>query len=59
MRRELEATKNELGETKNELGETKSELTVAQQNLNAIQTGWSFCVGRIITYLPRKLLGKP
>ena len=59
VRRELEATRNELGATRNELGATKNELMVAQQNLNAIQTGWSFCVGRVITYLPRKLLGKP
>ena len=59
VKRELEATRNELGETRNELGETKNELTVVQQNLNAIQAGWSFRLGRAITYLPRKLLGRP
>ncbi len=39
----------------------KQELTAMQQrafdaelNLNAIRTGWSFKLGRIITYIPRK-----
>ena len=43
-----------------------NELTIAQRNaeeaelnLHAIQTGWSFRIGRIITFIPRKLLRRP
>lgn len=36
----------------------KKEKTVKLNELNAIKSGMSFKIGRIITYIPRKLLGR-
>ena len=51
--------KNSVEELRNELSATKRNAEEAKLNLKAIQAGWSFRIGRAITYIPRKLLGRP
>ena len=48
------------------IANTRNELAIAQRageeaelKFHDIQTGWSYNIGRIITWLPRKLTGRP
>ncbi len=50
---------NSVEDLRNELSATKRNAEEAKLNLKAIQAGWSFRIGRAITYIPRKLLGRP
>lgn len=63
---ELDQTKNNLAQLKSELDQTKNDLAVSKQRvleaelkIKAIETGLSFRLGRAVTYIPRKLLGRP
>ena len=49
----------ELQIIKNELAVEQQRVCEAEMNLRAIQTGYSFRIGRILTYVPRRLLGRP
>ena len=57
--KELKQVKHELEETRNSLTVEQSKVREAELNLNAIRTGLSFRIGRVITCIPRKLLGRP
>lgn len=55
------ALEKEVLETKRTLSKfrtTEKELKSTRKKLNDIKSGWSFRIGRIITWLPRKLLGR-
>lgn len=56
---ELKTVKNELKTVKNELAVAEQRVYEEEMNVRAIQTGYSFRIGRILTYIPRKLLGRP
>ena len=49
----------ELKVVKNELAVAEQRACEAEVNVRAMQTGYSFRIGRILTYIPRKLLGRP
>ena len=50
---------NSVEDLRNELSMTKQNAEEAKLNLKTIQVGWSFRIGRAITYIPRKLSGRP
>lgn len=49
----------ELQIVKNELAVAQQRFCEAEMNVRAIQKGYSYRIGRILTYIPRKLLGRP
>lgn len=49
----------ELEQTKNDLAVSKQSVLEAELKIKAIETGLSFRLGRAVTYIPRKLLGRP
>lgn len=49
----------ELKVVKNELAVAEQRACEAEVNVRAMQTGYSFRIGRILTYIPRRLLGRP
>ena len=42
-----------------ELRQLREEAKQLKAELTAVKTGWSFRIGRILTWIPRKLLGRP
>ena len=66
LREGLENARNECAQLREELADARNEIVAVQQraseaemNWIAIRSGWSFRLGRVITYIPRKLLGRP
>jgi len=64
-RQELDALKAELNARQQELANVQEELSTTQiardyfaKEWNDVKTGLSFRIGRIITYIPRKLFGR-
>lgn len=50
---------SELEQTKNDLAVSKQRALEAELKIKAIETGLSFRLGRAVTCIPRKLLGRP
>lgn len=59
VRKEKERLESELDQTKNDLAVSKQSVLEAELKIKAIETGLSFRLGRAVTYIPRKLLGRP
>ncbi len=57
--KEKERIETELDQTKNDLEVVKQRALEAELKIKAIETGLSFRLGRVVTYIPRKLLGRP
>ncbi len=57
--KEKERMETELDQTKNDLAVAKQRALEAELKIKAIETGLSFRLGRAVTYIPRKLLGRP
>ena len=57
--KEKERMETELDRTKNDLEVVKQRALEAELKIKAVETGLSFRLGRAVTYIPRKLLGRP
>ena len=59
VNREIVNKEQEKVRLEQELATAQQKARDAELNLKAIQAGWSFRIGRILTAIPRKLSGRP
>ena len=48
-------TEKKLRETQQKVTQLEREKTIAEKELKNVKNGWSFKIGRILTYIPRKI----